>query len=230
MEAFISGFQEVSTTDYPGHVCSVIFLEGCNLRCRFCANSDYLEFSDKSSLNEVFTKVINNLQLIDSVMISGGEPLIQEKVVKRIINWSHEKGLKVGVETNGTFPKRLKRIINKIDFIGLDVKSVFDKDFFERVVQKKNCYNKWMESFSIVKKSNTPCEFRMTVTPSIHLLKDILHINNKIKPDTLVLQRFQKLDTVLDKELLEQDYEHCFEKILKRWSERYPNIILRFWD
>ena len=92
---------------------ATIFLPKCNLRCRFCANSEHLEFGEKSNLNEVYKQIINNMQIIDSVIISGGEPLIQEDAVNKIIKWSREKGLLVGIETNGTYPKRLKKIIKK---------------------------------------------------------------------------------------------------------------------
>lgn len=34
----IGGFRELSLIDYPGYMSTVIFVQGCNFRCRYCHN------------------------------------------------------------------------------------------------------------------------------------------------------------------------------------------------
>ena len=53
MQVYLAGIQDISSIDYPEHICSVIFFQGCNLRCRFCYNSAELGFKKKSSLDSI---------------------------------------------------------------------------------------------------------------------------------------------------------------------------------
>ncbi|MEI7477652.1 MAG: 4Fe-4S cluster-binding domain-containing protein [bacterium] len=38
----IGGFQKLTLVDYPGKVASVLFTVGCNLRCQFCYNPEFV--------------------------------------------------------------------------------------------------------------------------------------------------------------------------------------------
>jgi len=45
----VGGMQPLTLIDFPGHLSSVLFLQGCNLRCRFCYNRTLLpEFAPES--------------------------------------------------------------------------------------------------------------------------------------------------------------------------------------
>ncbi|MCX5905055.1 MAG: anaerobic ribonucleoside-triphosphate reductase activating protein, partial [Proteobacteria bacterium] len=52
----IKGFIETSFVDWPGSICSVLFLPNCNFRCSYCHNADLVlhpETMENVSLNSV---------------------------------------------------------------------------------------------------------------------------------------------------------------------------------
>jgi len=232
MQIYLAGIQDISSIDYPEHVCSVIFFQGCNLRCKFCYNSNELGFKKKSPLDEVFKQIAKNLQVIDSIMLSGGEALIHEDAILKIKEWCDEHNLLLGIETNGTFPTRLKRLMedNTFDFIAMDIKSLFDENEYGKITNNKKMYSQFLKSFKLLKKSKVPHEFRMTVTPSLHSIEDILNINKVVMPSKLILQRFQIGENVLDKRLNDEVFPQYFVKKLTSWAKSQKNVEMRFWD
>ncbi|MBN1923664.1 MAG: anaerobic ribonucleoside-triphosphate reductase activating protein [Nanoarchaeota archaeon] len=232
MQIYLAGVQDVSSIDFPGHLASVIFFQGCNLKCSFCYNSKQLGFKNKKDLGHVFSEITKNLQIIDSVMLSGGEPMIHEDAILKIRDWCKDHSLNLGIETNGTFPTRLTRLMeNKtFDFIAMDVKSLFNEEAYANVTKCKRMYNQFYKSFKMVKNSGIAHEFRMTVTPSLHSMEDIIKINEVVSPSKLVLQRFQPNDNVMDKSLNDKLFPPNFEKKLKSWAARQKNVEMRFWN
>ncbi|PIU63024.1 anaerobic ribonucleoside-triphosphate reductase activating protein [archaeon CG07_land_8_20_14_0_80_38_8] len=232
MQVYFAGIQEVSSIDYPGKLCSVVFFQGCNLRCRFCYNADQLGFTNKKPLNHIFSEITKNLQVINSVMLSGGEPLIHEEAILKIREWCNNHDLKLGAETNGTFPTRLQRLmeLKAFDFIAMDVKSAFNEDDYEKVTGCRRMFPQYMKSFRLLKNSRVPHEFRLTVTPALHSIENIMAINEEVKPSKLVLQRFQAGEKVMDKTLNNVFFPSHFEKRLKMWSSRQKNTEMRFWN
>ena len=80
----IGGLQKTSLIDYPGKVSAVIFTQGCNFRCPYCHNTELVDFKEKMTPIPVFN-IMNFLterkDLLDGVVISGGEPTIQRDLV-----------------------------------------------------------------------------------------------------------------------------------------------------
>lgn len=232
IQVYLAGIQDVSSIDYPKHLCSVVFFQGCNLKCRFCYNSKQLGFTNKKPLSYVFEELTKNLSVINSVVLSGGEPLIHEDAIIQIRKWCNAHNLKLGVETNGTFPTRLKRLLKEevFDFIAMDVKSVFTQKAYEETTKCKRMYYQYLKSFKTLKNSRVPHEFRMTVTPSIHSLTDIMEINKEVKPSKLVLQRFQPSESVMDKSLNKEVFPPNYVKRLESWAKHQKNVEMRFWN
>ncbi len=117
----LKGIIEISTIEWTDHVSMVIFLHGCPLRCKGCQN-----FSDEYfdiSINDVFTKIREN-DFIDSVVVSGGEPLEQFLDLCEILRFSKKLGLKTAIETSGFYPRRLAYLIEDkyLDKVFLDIK------------------------------------------------------------------------------------------------------------
>ena len=78
----ISGMQKLTLLDYPGNIACLIFTQGCNFRCPFCHNKDLLgdENEDSISVDEVFSYLDKRKGVLDGVVISGGEPLLQPDI------------------------------------------------------------------------------------------------------------------------------------------------------
>jgi len=121
----ISGLQKVSTIDYPGEIACTIFLHGCNFRCGFCYNPDLVIRDSEGEFSEdyVLDFLKNRLGKLDAVCITGGEPLLSLDFdfVRKI----KDLGYKVKIDTNGSFPNRLKEMMDLglVDYVAMDIKN-----------------------------------------------------------------------------------------------------------
>ncbi len=117
----------VSSKDVPGRWSLVVFLPGCNFRCRHCHNWRIVAGEEKPFVfeREVLEEVRTN-PVIDTLVLSGGEPTVHnvdkllsfiERVKKR------RPDLKVRIDTNGYNPFAIKRLRDAVDGFAVDVKS-----------------------------------------------------------------------------------------------------------
>lgn len=196
----VGGVLELSTVDYPGKPAAVVFLYGCNFRCPFCHNFDLVEGGKWKEMSEedILKKIEGEGSFIDGIVISGGEPMIQD--IERLCKLAKEMGLSVKVDTNGSFPEQLSSLLNKglVDFIAMDVKNTIDKKgyafakadpFVERV----------KESLDIILKSKVNYEIRMPVIEGVND-NDIANVAKAVKgAKTFVLEQFRPDNGTLDK-------------------------------
>lgn len=115
----------VSTVDWYGRSASVIFFNGCPFRCIYCQNYKLLDATNLIALEEIEEKILDVKSFISAVVFSGGEPTMQYEALEQLAKFAKEQGLLVGIETNGYYPKRLKRLIEKklVDKLFLDIKA-----------------------------------------------------------------------------------------------------------
>lgn len=127
----IGGFQKFSLIDYPGKVSAVVFTQGCNFRCSYCHNPKLVNqefFGEPINEKEVLSFLDMRKGLIDGVVITGGEPLLQlddEVFIKEV----KEKGYAIKLDTNGSNPRRLEELLsrNLLDCIAMDYKAPIEK-------------------------------------------------------------------------------------------------------
>src|SRR5512135_851580 len=132
----IKGFLETSFLDWPGKLCSVLFLPLCNFRCPYCHNHPLVfhpeQYAD-ISLEVVLNRLRSLKNWIDGVCISGGEPTLHRGLPLLIQEIKRKKFL-VKLDTNGSNPQMLRDLIeNKsIDFVSMDVKAPLDPFHYSR--------------------------------------------------------------------------------------------------
>ncbi len=128
--------------------------KGCNLDCQYC-DTDKQKPATRYEIDEVLEKVdsLNISNTHNSVTITGGEPLLHSKFLKRLLPRIKERGLKVSLETNATLTENLSDVIEYLDTIAIDIKLpsvgkhrpcwqehrsflevAFDKELFVKVV------------------------------------------------------------------------------------------------
>ena len=70
----IRGLQKVSLIDYPGGICTTVFVGGCNLRCGYCHNKDLVLSPNtlpKIDEDDIIAFLAAKRGKIDAVCISG---------------------------------------------------------------------------------------------------------------------------------------------------------------
>jgi len=156
------GSVAISTVDYPGKSATVIFLRGCPLRCPYCHNHALWSGSNLVETNHVKNLIRESMPFISAVVISGGEPLMQEGIFE-IASFAKSEGLSVGIETSGYYPEVAERLIKKnfVDKFFVDVKATPEK--YEEITKNKYAFSRLERFLKIVKNSNVQFELRTTI-------------------------------------------------------------------
>lgn len=124
---FISGLQKLTLLDYPGKVACTIFTGGCNFRCPFCHNASLVlpDMVDNAIPDdEILSFLKKRAGTLDGVAVTGGEPLLH-KGIDDFLRRVKELGYPVKLDTNGSFPDHLEKIISEglADKIAMDIKN-----------------------------------------------------------------------------------------------------------
>ncbi len=203
----IKGLQKTSLIDYPKKISCVVFLSGCNFKCGFCHNKDLVLDSSKLesiSFDEFYSFLDRRSGKLEGVSICGGEPCLNSELVD-FISKIKEKGYLVKLDTNGSFPDVLEKLIMSklVDYVAMDVKYPFSRyNEFEKKVRK---------SIKLLIDSKIDHEFRTTVVPGMLSKKDLISIAESLKGGKrLYLQQFRNKNC-LDK---------SFEKIVPFSKEK----------
>jgi len=180
----IKGLIEASLIEWPGRIAAVVFLPGCNLRCRYCHARDIISgggAAESIPLERVLEFAEGKKGWIDGVVISGGEPTL-DPGLPALAGRIKAMGLAVKVDTNGTRPAVLQRMIagGLIDAVSMDVKAPLDYRYFQ-VTRAVVNLDDIRRSIGILMRSEIEYEFRTTVSPFLMSALDVSEIAQSIE-------------------------------------------------
>jgi pyruvate formate lyase activating enzyme len=189
----IKGFQPVSLIDFPGQITAILFLSGCNMRCQFCHNPE-LVLTPNQGENFEEEKIFNYLESrrgkIDGLVITGGEPTLQEGL-KEFILKVKARGFLVKLDTNGLLPDKLEELIPVVDFVAMDIKSALEN--YSNVCGVQIDQEKIKRSAELIRAKAKDYEFRSTVVRGLFSKNDFVEICNWLKGSKkYVIQQFDK--------------------------------------
>ncbi|WZL72873.1 anaerobic ribonucleoside-triphosphate reductase activating protein [Clostridiaceae bacterium 35-E11] len=195
---YFSGHQKTSFIDYPDKISTVVFAAKCNFRCPFCHNSE-LVYGNGIRISEeyIFDYLQKRRTMIDSVCISGGECTLYDDI-DIFIRKVKKLGYLVKIDTNGTNPKLLAKLIDEklLDYIAMDIKAPIHK--YDLLTGVKTNTEKILESIQKIQNGKIDYEFRTTLCKELLNEEDILAIGRLLKGSkTYALQNFKDGDTIL---------------------------------
>lgn len=196
----IAGLQKLTLLDFPGKTAATVFTPGCNFRCPFCHNGDLVvgaqvgeAFTDalhceptpnvahhsgssafpEMSVSEVLGFLDKRQGLLDGVCITGGEPLLQSGLADFCAQ-IRERGFAVKLDTNGSFPDRLRVLIEAglVDYVAMDIKNTPAR-YAETVGIERFDVEAVRASIEILREKRVPFEFRTTVVRELHTPNDL---------------------------------------------------------
>ena len=175
----ICGLQKLSMVDYPGKLAATVFTGGCNLRCPFCHNAPLVtgvEHSPVLEEEEVLSFLRSRKGLLDGVVLSGGEPLLQPDAID-FLRRVRELGFSLKLDTNGSFPRQLAAILEEglVDYVAMDVKNAPGK-YAQTVGVKNFDLAAVEESLRLLKTGCIDYELRTTVVQELHTTQDIAEL------------------------------------------------------
>lgn len=228
-----AGIVHSSTIDYPGKMCAVVYLAGCDFRCPFCHNKDLVtkQICHEVDVSTVIEPLSNNF-LIEGVCITGGEPLMQEETIKLIAGLRKNTPLMIKLDTNGSYPERLERVLPALSFVSMDIKAPFEKYSKAIGVDATYIISNVQKSLGILKKCKFMKEARTTIVPGLNdTEEDIVEIAKIVAEygfNIYSLQQFRPKNT------LDPQYENIdspsvdkMRSLAKLAKSHLPNVRVR---
>lgn len=123
----VHSIQSLGTVDGPG-VRFVVFMQGCNLRCKCCHNPDTWQIGAGIGFtpNDIVQKALRYRGYFGKdggITMSGGEPLLQPQFAKEIFTLCKEQGINTCLDTSGSILNDdVKILLSVTDRVLLDYK------------------------------------------------------------------------------------------------------------
>lgn len=212
MIARVHSFQSLGTVDGPG-VRFVVFLQGCNLRCKCCHNPDTWNLSGGTefSAEQIVEKAEKYKEYFGKeggITLSGGEPLIQTNIAIEIFSICRQKGINTCLDTSGSvINEDTKKLLKFTDRVLLDIKYTNDEQYRQNVGCSLDAV---LEFLKLLNEMQIPTTLRQVIIPTV----------NDSKENILKLKAIAKSHPCVDKiELLP------FRKICQT---KYDNMGIKF--
>lgn len=198
----IGGIQKTSLLDYPDTISAIIWTIGCNFRCPFCYNKD-LVFGRVETISEeeVLSFLEKRKGMLEGLVISGGEPLLQDDIVS-FAEKVKKMGYLIKIDTNGMYPEMLKELIDRklVDYIAMDVKA--PKNKYDSLSGVKTDIKKIEKSIEIIRSSLINYEFKTTFASNLLTREDIVEIAKWLKGSKrFYLQQFNNEANLISSKL-----------------------------
>jgi len=211
--------------DWPGKLCSVLFLGGCNFRCPYCHNPELVEGGGGEGAlqwEDVAAFLEQRRGWIDGVSITGGEPTLHADLPLLCLR-IRKMGFAVKLDTNGSRPRMLRLLLEKglVDFVAMDLKTSLER--YPSLVRRPVDTGSIVESVEAILSSGVEHEFRCTVVPGCVDLDDLQSLARLIEGSSgLVLQQFRPQNT-LDPMFAEvRPYP---DGVLRQWAEELSHTV-----
>ncbi len=224
------GLRKMTLLDYPGKVACTVFTDKCNFACPFCHNASLVRGEEKDmalSFDETVEFLDSRRKLLDGVCVTGGEPLLHPDIDKLLVEIKN-RDLAVKVDTNGSFPARLKELVSEglVDYVAMDIKSSPER--YEVLCGRAGMLDKVRESVEYLLGGKVDYEFRTTVVAELHKAEDFIAIGKWIAgAKRYYLQSFVDSGDILSQEKFSAMDEDNLRYCLNLVREFIPGAELR---
>ena len=188
----IHSIESMGLVDGPG-IRTVVFLQGCNLRCKYCHNPDTWELNGgiEMSVEEIVNKIKRfkpYFKETGGVTFSGGEPLVQKEFLLELLKACKAEGINTCIDTAGYADGDFSEILKYTDLILFDIKH-YDRDLYKKIVNGD--IDKGIEFLRQAQEASVPLWIRHVVVPGLtDSIEHIDKLGNYIK----TLKNVQKVE------------------------------------
>ncbi len=193
----LGGITPLSTTDWPGKLAAVLFLQGCPWRCGYCHNAGLQPRCASASAPrwpDVLVMLKRRVGLLDGVVFSGGEPTLQRGLAEAVAE-VRALGLQTGLHTAGIYPARLAALLPHLDWVGFDLKTdLADKAAYDTLAGARHAAAAAHRSLETLLGSGVAFEVRTTYHPLLiddSALRGMAQTLRDVGVTRWVLQRWQ---------------------------------------
>jgi len=166
----VDSIETFGLVDGPG-IRTVIFLNGCKLRCKYCHNPEMWNLSKNNiSASDLVQKIIKNKPYFKrnngGVTFSGGEPLLQSEFIIEVSKLLKKEDIHIALDTAGVGIEKLyDEILDLVDLVILDIKHIEPNAYKELTGINIDFFNTFKERLI---KHNNKLWIRQVIVPGIH--------------------------------------------------------------
>ena len=163
----VHSYESLGTYDGPG-IRLVVFLQGCNFHCLYCANPDTITYEGGmlTDPEEIVQKAVSQKPFFGKkggITFSGGEPTVQAKELIPLFRRLKENGIHICVDTNGSLLNDYtKELFLFTDLVLLDIKE-FNPDRHLALTKKEN--QPTLRTAEWLEKNQKPIWLRYVLVP-----------------------------------------------------------------
>jgi len=164
----INKIETMGLLDGPG-IRTVVFMQGCPLRCTYCHNPETWDLNSGSDCTEkdlinLIKRYRNYYGKDGGVTFSGGEPLLQSKFLTNVCKELKFLGIHIALDTSGVGLKH-PELLDYIDLLILDIKHI-DADGFKDITGANN--KQFLEFLDLAQKKKLKLWIRHVIIPGIN--------------------------------------------------------------
>ncbi|MEE3343256.1 MAG: pyruvate formate-lyase-activating protein [Bacilli bacterium] len=237
----VDSIETFGLVDGPG-IRTVVFLNGCKLRCKYCHNPEMWNIKEYNYTPlELVNKIIRNKTYFNSngggVTFSGGEPLLQSDFIIEVAKILKKEKIHIAIDTAGVGLGNYKELFKYVDLVLLDIKHTDGEEY------KKLTGHSIDDSLSFIKalnKSKTKVWIRQVIVPGlmdndkyidslVDTLKDIKNVERVdfLPYHKLGSEKYLKLGIRNPfKKMPEMDKEKC-QELYNKFIKKYKAINRR---
>jgi pyruvate formate lyase activating enzyme len=163
--------QRFSVHDGPG-IRTIVFLEGCPLRCAWCQNPEGFRTGDAPAMSTaaVIAEVLKDRDYYalsgGGVTLSGGEPLLHPASVRALLAEAKRYGLHTCVQTSGAVPRAsVEAVLGLVDLFQFDLKHMDAQR--HRELTGADCERLQQNAAFLLERLAT-VQFRMPLVPGVN--------------------------------------------------------------
>lgn len=170
MTGRVNSIQSLGTLDGPG-VRTVVFMQGCNLRCGCCHNPDTWDCGggEEYTAEDIVKYALRFKEYFGErggITLSGGEPLLQAEFVCEVFGLCRDAGINTCLDTSGSVTgKACDEVLRLTDRVLLDIKYTSDTQYREYV----GCsISKPLEFLGRLERFGVPTTLRQVIIPGLN--------------------------------------------------------------
>ena len=168
-KGYVYEIESCGMLDGPG-IRTVVFLKGCNLRCKYCHNPESWIMDTKFEMDSdlLVEKVLRNKAYFNNgggVTFSGGEPLDQCDYLEDVIIKLKEENVNVCIDTSGYVTGGYEKVVDLADLLLLDIKAT-DEILFKEITGGNFVISDNFVKY--VKRIGKPVWIRQVIIPDVN--------------------------------------------------------------
>lgn len=200
----INSIETFGLVDGPG-IRTVIFLNGCKLRCKYCHNPEMWHMQNLNYTPEEILEKVKRFKPYykdnGGVTFSGGEPLLQTDFLIETMHLLKENNIHIAIDTAGVGTGRYDEILKYVDLVLLDIKHITLSGYLDITGQPLNEVEKFIEE---INRQQKKVWIRQVVVPGI---MDNIEYLKGLKAYLKKIENIERIDFLPYHRLGEEKYK-----------------------